>query len=106
MDVIWAHLSAKKSHITGAPRFQRLAKVAQLVLCLPHSNANSERTFSVIGLNKTETRNKLSLEGTLSSVMYIKMTEMEPCYKYEPPVQVIKNSKSVASAYKKGHSTK
>ncbi|KAL1268761.1 hypothetical protein QQF64_034124 [Cirrhinus molitorella] len=56
MDIIWAHLSGMRSRVTSELRFQRLSKVAQLVLCLPHSNADSERIFSAIGLNKTETR--------------------------------------------------
>lgn len=36
---------------------------------LPHSNADVERVFSVVGLNKTKTRNSLALDGPLSSIM-------------------------------------
>ncbi|KAJ4935209.1 hypothetical protein JOQ06_016745 [Pogonophryne albipinna] len=66
MDMVWAHLTTQKSRVTGKEQFPRLGKVAQLVLCLPHSNADAERVFSVIGLNKTECRNRLALDGTLS----------------------------------------
>ncbi|KAK6466758.1 hypothetical protein HHUSO_G35875 [Huso huso] len=63
-----------------------------------------ERVFSMIGLNKTDTRNALALEGTLSSIMTIKMSGMEPnCFKYEPPAEVINASKSAASSYNREH---
>ena len=55
--------------MTGAKEFERLAAVAKLVLVLPHSNADAERVFSVVGLNKTKTRYSLALDGTLSSIM-------------------------------------
>lgn len=32
------------------------------IMCLPHSSATVERVFSVINLNKTKIRNKLSTE--------------------------------------------
>ena len=39
--------------------------IAKLVLVLPHSNSDAERVFSVVGLNKTKTRNSLALEETI-----------------------------------------
>ncbi|XP_058876373.1 uncharacterized protein LOC117432754 [Acipenser ruthenus] len=100
MDKVWAHMATIKSPVTGMPKLPMLSKVAQLILTLPHSNADAERVFSMIGLNKTDTRNALALEGTLSSIMTIKMSGMEPnCFKYEPPAEVIKASKSAASSY-------
>ncbi|MGH0136406.1 UNVERIFIED_CONTAM: hypothetical protein FKN15_061053 [Acipenser sinensis] len=104
MDKVWAHMATIKSPVTGMPKLPRLSKVAQLILTLPHSNADAERVFSMIGLNKTDTRNALALEGTLSSIMTIKMSGMEPnCFKYEPPAEVIKASKSAASSYNREH---
>lgn len=55
MDQIWAYLSTVKNRISGTLQFPRLVMVAQLVLILPHSNADAERTFSVFGLNKSQT---------------------------------------------------
>ena len=50
-------------------------------LCfLSHSNADAERVFSTAGLNKTKTRNTLALDGTLSSIMTVKMADIEPQY--------------------------
>ncbi|XP_047202552.1 uncharacterized protein LOC124856284 isoform X6 [Girardinichthys multiradiatus] len=106
MDIIWAFLSDVRSGITGTLRFPRLMKVAQLVLCLPHSNSDAERSFSLIGHNRTDTRNRLSLEGTLSAAMCIKMSNIEPCFKYEPPAEMVKNSKFAAVVSNKKQSAK
>ncbi|KAK6490362.1 hypothetical protein HHUSO_G4876 [Huso huso] len=103
MDKVWAHMATIKSPVTGMPKLPRLSKVAQLILTLPHSNADAERVFSMIGLNKTDTRNALALEGTLSSIITIKMSGMEPnCFKYELSAE-IKASKSAASSYNREH---
>ena len=79
--------------MTGAKEFERLAAVAKLVLVLPHSNSDAERVFSIVGLNKTKTRNSLALDGTLSSIMTIKMSGLEPSFRWEPPTEVIKASR-------------
>ena len=89
--------------MTGAKEFERLAAVAKLVLVLPHSNADAERVFSVVGLNKTKTRNSLALDGTLSSIMAIKMADLEPCLRWEPPSEVIKASKKATGQYNLAH---
>ncbi len=49
--------------MSGAKEFERLAAVAKLVLVLPHANADAERVFSVVGLNKTKRRDSLALDG-------------------------------------------
>ena len=82
----------------------RLSTIAKLVLVLPYSNADAERVFSVVGLNKTKTRNSLALDGTLSSIMTIKMAGLEPCFKWEPSQDIIKASKKATSKYNQAHS--
>ena len=74
MDVIWEHLNTTKS-ADGAPRFDLLARVALTVLCLPHSNAEEERVFSMIGKNKRAERSSLQVKGTLSSIMTVKLAD-------------------------------
>ncbi|KAK6291109.1 hypothetical protein J4Q44_G00384920 [Coregonus suidteri] len=58
--------------VTGAKEFERLAAVAKLVLVLPHANADAERVFSVVGLNKTKRRNSLALDGTTAQCMLVR----------------------------------
>ncbi|CAL8386831.1 unnamed protein product [Boreogadus saida] len=66
-------------------------------------NADAERVFSVVGLNKTKTRNSLALDGTLSSIMTIKMADLEPCFKWEPPSDVLKASMKAKGQYNRAH---
>ncbi|KAA0721419.1 hypothetical protein E1301_Tti022274 [Triplophysa tibetana] len=87
----------------GAKEFERLAAVAKPVLVLPHANADAERLFSVVGHNKTKRRNSLALDGTLSSIMTIKRANLEPCFKYEPPSDIIKPSKKAKGQYNHAH---
>lgn len=105
-DILWAFLSTMKFSITGQLRFKHLSRVAILVLTLPHSNADEERVFSFIKQNKTDFRDSLDLDNTLTSLLTIKMAIPEPCHKYEPPEKVIKKSKMATSNYNKEHLNK
>lgn len=74
------------------------------MLVLPHSDADAERVFSMVGLNKTKTQNSSVLDGTLSPIMAVKMAGLEPqCFKWEPPTPVLKASKQATIAYNKQH---
>ncbi|KAK6316411.1 hypothetical protein J4Q44_G00139350 [Coregonus suidteri] len=64
-----------------------------------HDLLDAERVFSVVGLNKTKRRNSLALDGILSSIMTIKMGNLEPCFKWEPPSDIIKASKKATGQY-------
>ncbi|KAM7404155.1 hypothetical protein PAMA_004539 [Pampus argenteus] len=103
MESFWAEMATRKNKVTGAKEFERLSAIAKLVLVLPHSNANAERVFSMVGLNKTKTRNSLALDGTLSSIMVTKMANLEPCFRWEPPTEVIKVSKKATGQYNIAH---
>jgi hypothetical protein len=104
MDVIWGHLGNLK--VSGYPRFQHLSKVAQLVLVLPHSNAEEERAFSLVRKNKTCFRGNLDMNRTLSAIMTIKMNSTAPCFEYKPTDEVVKNSKKVTWQFNKSHMSK
>lgn len=55
----------------GEIAYPLLKLLVQLILTLPNSSANVERTFSQINLNKTKIRNKLNPE-TLSGILLTK----------------------------------
>lgn len=74
MDIIWGYLSSVRL-AGGSPKFGALREVAKLVLVIPHSNAGEEMVFSMIRKNKTDFRNPLSVNGTLSSLITIKMAQ-------------------------------
>src|SRR4029434_3139166 len=89
--------------VAGTKEFERLAAVAKLVLVLPHSNADAERGFSVGGLEHTKTRNNTALDGTVCSIMAIKMADLEPCFRWEPPSEVIRASEKATGQYNLAH---
>ena len=105
MDVIWNYLSTKK-HIDGRAMFGRLFKIAEVILIIPHSNADEERVFSMVRKNKTPFRSSLSLDNTLSGLLSIKLGSREPCYKFSPTDAVIDKAKKVTWEYNKAHMCK
>lgn len=50
--------------------FPNISKLAKLVLTLPHSNAESERIFSIVNEVKTKKRNKIG-NDSLNAVAII-----------------------------------
>ena len=87
----------------GLLRFKRLSKIAQVVLIIPHSNANEERVFSLITKNKTMFRSNMKLDGTLQSILSIKLANNLDCVKYEPPQSVLDTAKTAIMLYNQAH---
>lgn len=102
-DELWAYLSTLKS-CDGTLKFPKLSKVAKLVLVLPHSNAEEERVFSMVTKIKTAFRPSLKLDGTLSSIITVKLANPEPCTQYEPPKDILQAAKKATVNYNKSHS--
>ena len=76
-------------------------EVAWFVLTIPHSNAGIERLFSLVNKNKTESseRNTLDIEGSLSSILTVKLERpesKEKCYLYKPDKELLQNTKKAA----------
>ena len=71
-----------------------------------HSNAEEERVFSLVTKNKTKFRPNLKLDGTLSSILTIKLANTAPCQNYEPPTEVIESARKATMAYNRAHSSK
>ena len=81
VDVQWYKISQMKD-TSGKLKYNLLWKVIQIVLVIPHSNAEDERIFSVVRKNLNEYRPNLSSD-TLSDLMVEKMSMLsknEKCY--------------------------
>lgn len=102
LDKVWAHLSQMRTP-DNSLMFNKLSKVALLVLTLPHSNAEEERIFSMITKNKSKFRPSLKLDGTLSSILTIKCAGIEPCHTYDSPVEVLETAKKATMTYNCSH---
>ena len=106
IDILWGFIGTMINEVTGKPRFKFLSRIAKLVLCLPHSNADEERVFSHVQLNKTPHRDSMDINCTLSSILTVKMATKEPCFKYEPSSQVLMASKKATMEYNQSHMKK
>ena len=106
MDVVWWCLANLNTPGTSVKRFHNLAKTAEIVLVIPHSNAEQERLFSIVRKNKSDPRSKLALGVLLSSILTVKSHYPEsatPCYKFKPDAELLKNAKHAATNYNKKH---
>ena len=102
MDIIWSYLSGVKN-VDSSTRFESLSRVAQLVLVIPHSNAGEERVFSLIKQNRTPCRSSLNSNGTLSSMIQIKLANTDSCIEWEPSKDLLKAAKSATKQYNAMH---
>ena len=82
------------------------SKLARLVLVIPHSNAGEERVFNLIKQNRTPTRSSLSTNGTLSSILQVKLANGDSCIKWNPPEDLLKSAKKATKTYNDAHKTK
>ena len=65
-----------------------------------------ERVFSMINKNKTKFRPNLVVDGTLSSLITVKLANEDNCSKYEPPKEVLESAKKATMEYNRAHSKK
>lgn len=102
MDVIWSYLMGLKN-TDSSLTFPLLSKVARLVLVIPHSNAGEERVFSLIKQNKTPIRSSLGINGTLSSMIQVKLANSATCIKWEPTKELLTAAKKATKQYNDMH---
>ena len=74
------------------PRFSELARLMKALLCIPHSNACSERVFSMV--RKIVTENRMSLDNTtVCALRSCKVNHSGPAHKYAPSQKVLEGCK-------------
>ena len=83
----------KLTDVAGEVRYPLLCTLAKAVLVIPHSNADVERMFSQMGLNKTKLRNSLGTE-TLTALLRLQMNSQEPCYNFTPGNELLEKCKN------------
>ena len=105
MDIIWACFKTVKN-CNSSLAFQKLADVALLVLTLLHSNTEEVRVFSLDTENKTKFHPNLMLDGTLSSIITIKLASNTPCTKFDPNREVLESARKTTMAYVYAYNSK
>ena len=86
MDVIWAYLMSLKNN-GGFLAFELLSKVAKVVLVIPHSNAGEEHVFSLIKQNKMPIHSSLGVNGTMSSMIQVKLANSTTCIQWDRAIK-------------------
>ena len=108
IDILSWHLAHLKVPETSQNRFKHLPRVAEVILVIPHSNAEQERLFSIVRKNKTDGRSSLKLDGTLSSILAMKLQYPEtstPCHKWNPGDELLNEAKKATMTYNRKHKT-
>jgi hypothetical protein len=83
LDKFWSAMSVQKT-VTGDLElpstfaYSNLARLAKILLVLPHSNADPERLFSMLG--KIETQSRSLLSPSTCDLLTVKMNHDAPCY--------------------------
>ena len=100
LDKFWFAMSVQKTvssdlELPGAFAYSNLARLAKILLVLPHSNADPERLFSMLGKIQTQSRSQLS-SSTTCNLLTIKMNHDESCYLSQNLMtdQLIQNTRS------------
>ena len=105
---MWYHIQQLRSLAGKNQRFELLFMVAKPILITPHSNAGIERVFSFVNKNKSASsdRNRLDIEGSLSSILAVKAERpesQEKCYCFKPSDELLNSGKKATHTYNKSN---
>ena len=83
----WHAISQIKDCLETEYRYSTLAKHTKAILVILHSNADTERLFSHIDLNKMKHRNRLGI-STLNSLLTMQFIPQK-CYEFKPNTELL-----------------
>lgn len=91
IDKFWSHVFNLRNG-ANEMMFPNLNIFMKGMLCLPHSSATVERTFSQLTLIKTKNRNRLHTE-TCSALLHTKeLLDHEKCYDFKPSDSLLRRN--------------
>ncbi|KAJ3646043.1 hypothetical protein Zmor_023654 [Zophobas morio] len=91
LDKFWSYIFNLKNGVNEY-MFPNLTTFMKGILCLPHSSATVERTFSQLTLIKTKNRNRLQIE-TCNALLHTKaLLNGQKCYEFVPSVSLLKKN--------------
>ena len=86
----------------GAVRFPLLARLMTTLSVIAHSNAGSERVFSMCRKIDTDSRSQLG-NDTLRALLSCKINTDDPCYSFVQEKDILKSAKVATWDYVKDH---
>lgn len=95
-DVAWHSLKAYKDPVSGENVYSELSSVMLGILTIPQSNADAERTFSVVRKTHTDSRSSMK-NDLLSSLVILKVGGFPPLDQ-----EALRRCKGATVAYVKG----
>ena len=96
IDTYW-HKVGQLKHPNGQLRYPVLTRLAKAILIIPHGNADVERSFSKMGLNKTKLRNSLGTD-TLNALLQLQCNVQDTCYTFKPTPETISLCRNAISS--------
>ena len=96
VDHVWADVFAMKTPLQRV-RFPLLAKAIAPLLCLPHSNADIERLFSILRKVHTDARTNLNAD-TITAYLQCKLNIDACCYELVVSANMLTVAKSATHA--------
>ena len=100
-DSFWAQMGKLKT-FSGEPRFPLLGHLMTTLSVIAHSNADSERVFSMCRKIDTDARSQLG-NDTLRALLSCKINTDEPCYAFVPDADLLKCAKKATWDYVREH---
>ena len=82
LDAFWAAMATRTTALGDHP-FATLSVVMKVYLLMPHSDADSERVFSMVNKIDTEHRSELA-QDTIAALLSVKVNCTADTHSYEP----------------------
>lgn len=83
-------------------QFPKLAALMKALLCIPHSNAQSERVFSMLKKIRTDQRSDLC-KDSINSLLTVKQNSSTCCHDTELSKELLVKCKRAAREYNRQH---
>ena len=101
-DAFWETLRNVNTSF-NVPRFPLMKKLFSVLLCLPHSNVDSEKVFSQVRKINIEYRKHMRHE-TLTELLQVKMNCVVRCFQFSPTKDLFCAAKEATKACNQQHS--
>lgn len=102
VDEFWASVHNIRTVDTDQLVYGTLLVLIRALLALPASNADSERSFSMVRKIDTEDRSHLE-RTTVASLLALKINIDSECFSFKPPKALLLKNKSAVRSYNEEH---
>ena len=102
VDEFWGKLSTAQNTLTGQKLYPLLTKLALAMITIPNSNADCERTFSIVKKIQTDLISDMD-NATLCALLSCKLNQNSVCYAFCPTSEILSLAKSATAQYNREH---